>query len=137
LKVFKFFPVVFPSSPAYVFHSIPVIALVLLFIPYTTIMSSVPSVPDESGSRKRSRATTMTRSNITACMRCRQKKKRCDQNVPVSTFMSCSFQNYASDTIFLQRCGLCETAGAECVGYDAVAKRHVPRRSICRCSLSY
>ncbi|KEF57359.1 uncharacterized protein A1O9_05276, partial [Exophiala aquamarina CBS 119918] len=45
--------------------------------------------------------------NRTACIRCRRKKKRCDQKLP--------------------RCSLCETAGAECVGYDAVAKRHVPR----------
>ncbi|KAJ9155239.1 Positive regulator of purine utilization [Pleurostoma richardsiae] len=43
----------------------------------------------------------------TACIRCRQKKKRCDQQLP--------------------KCRLCALAGVECLGYDAVAKRQVPR----------
>ncbi|KAI1627966.1 fungal-specific transcription factor domain-containing protein [Exophiala viscosa] len=47
------------------------------------------------------------RSNITACIRCRRKKKRCDQELP--------------------KCGLCEDAGAECVSYDAASQRQMPR----------
>ncbi|KAL1979786.1 hypothetical protein VTN96DRAFT_5193 [Rasamsonia emersonii] len=49
---------------------------------------------------------TLARSNITACIRCRRRKQKCDQKLP--------------------RCHSCEKAGVDCVGYDAVAKRHVP-----------
>ncbi|UPK93727.1 hypothetical protein LCI18_004662 [Fusarium solani-melongenae] len=45
-----------------------------------------------------------------ACIRCRQKKKRCDQKLP--------------------KCRLCEQAGVECLGYDAAAVRQVPRSYI-------
>ncbi|OJJ50365.1 hypothetical protein ASPZODRAFT_13449 [Penicilliopsis zonata CBS 506.65] len=47
---------------------------------------------------------------VTACLRCRQKKKRCDQKLP--------------------KCRLCELAGVECLGYDAVTRRKVPRSYI-------
>ncbi len=49
----------------------------------------------------------MARSNISACRRCRQKKKKCDGTLP--------------------KCSLCQIAGAECVSWDAVAQRQVPR----------
>ncbi|EXJ83581.1 hypothetical protein A1O1_07204 [Capronia coronata CBS 617.96] len=51
--------------------------------------------------------TRSNKTNITACIRCRRKKKRCDQKLP--------------------RCSLCELAGTECVNYDALTSRHVPR----------
>ncbi|KAI1623940.1 fungal-specific transcription factor domain-containing protein [Exophiala viscosa] len=50
---------------------------------------------------------SMARSNITACLRCRHKKKRCDQQLP--------------------KCRMCQNAGVECVSYDAVARRQIPR----------
>ncbi|KAM0541587.1 hypothetical protein ACHAPJ_013189 [Fusarium lateritium] len=53
------------------------------------------------------RISSLGRNNTTACLRCRQKKKRCDQKLP--------------------RCRLCELAGVECLAYDAAAKRQVPR----------
>ncbi|KIW47019.1 uncharacterized protein PV06_02633 [Exophiala oligosperma] len=37
----------------------------------------------------------------------------------------------------LKKCGLCEAAGEECVGYDSVAKRNVPRRSGSRYAFSH
>ncbi|PLB51406.1 hypothetical protein P170DRAFT_433416 [Aspergillus steynii IBT 23096] len=47
------------------------------------------------------------RAAITACIRCRQKKKRCDQRLP--------------------KCCLCDAAGEECLAYDIATKRRVPR----------
>ncbi|KAK7216703.1 hypothetical protein V2G26_004706 [Clonostachys chloroleuca] len=47
------------------------------------------------------------RYHLTACVRCRQKKKRCDRKLPT--------------------CKLCEIAGVECIEYDSIAQRHVPR----------
>ncbi|OJJ53771.1 hypothetical protein ASPSYDRAFT_61754 [Aspergillus sydowii CBS 593.65] len=45
--------------------------------------------------------------NVSSCTRCRQRKTRCDQQLP--------------------QCGACEKAGARCVGYDPLMKREVPR----------
>ncbi|KAL4894888.1 fungal-specific transcription factor domain-containing protein [Aspergillus ambiguus] len=45
--------------------------------------------------------------NVSSCTRCRQRKSRCDQQLP--------------------QCGACEKAGARCVGYDPLMKREVPR----------
>lgn len=45
--------------------------------------------------------------NVSSCTRCRQRKTRCDQQLP--------------------QCGTCEKAGARCVGYDPLMKREVPR----------
>lgn len=45
--------------------------------------------------------------NVSTCTRCRQRKTRCDQQLP--------------------QCGTCEKAGARCVGYDPLMKREVPR----------
>ncbi|KAF2008547.1 hypothetical protein BU24DRAFT_429382 [Aaosphaeria arxii CBS 175.79] len=56
------------------------------------------------------RPLSLARGNITACVRCHQKKKRCDQKLPA--------------------CGLCEAAGVPCSSYDRVAKRQVPRSYI-------
>ncbi|KAL6400168.1 fungal specific transcription factor domain-containing protein [Ilyonectria robusta] len=47
---------------------------------------------------------------MTACARCRQKKRRCDQQLP--------------------SCRLCRLAGTDCVEYDTVAGRQVPRSYI-------
>ncbi|TPX18478.1 uncharacterized protein E0L32_011591 [Thyridium curvatum] len=61
-------------------------------------------------SRASSKASAQDRVSRTACIRCRQKKKRCDQQLP--------------------KCRLCDLAGVECLGYDTVAKRQVPRSYI-------
>lgn len=45
--------------------------------------------------------------NVSACNRCRSRKNRCDQNLPA--------------------CSACEKAGVDCVGYDPLTKRTVPR----------
>ncbi|KUJ13887.1 uncharacterized protein LY89DRAFT_784731 [Mollisia scopiformis] len=55
-------------------------------------------------------AKTLTRANITACLRCRRKKQKCDQGLP--------------------SCGPCQKANVECVGYDAVTQRPAPRSYI-------
>ncbi|CZR58694.1 uncharacterized protein PAC_08586 [Phialocephala subalpina] len=55
-------------------------------------------------------AKTLTRSNITACLRCRRKKQKCDKKLP--------------------SCGPCQKANEECVGYDAVTQRPAPRSYI-------
>lgn len=46
--------------------------------------------------------------NVSACYRCRRRKHKCDQRLPA--------------------CSTCEKAGEKCVGYDPIAKRHIPRR---------
>jgi len=46
--------------------------------------------------------------NVSACNRCRLRKNRCDQRLP--------------------SCASCEKASVNCVGYDAIAKREIPRR---------
>lgn len=45
--------------------------------------------------------------NVSACNRCRQRKNRCDQNLPA--------------------CSSCEKAGVKCVGFDPITKREIPR----------
>ena len=45
--------------------------------------------------------------NVSACNRCRTRKNRCDQKLP--------------------RCSGCEKANVECVGFDPVSKRAIPR----------
>lgn len=45
--------------------------------------------------------------NVSACNRCRSRKNRCDQNLPA--------------------CSACEKVGVDCVGYDPLTKRTVPR----------
>ncbi|EXJ67826.1 uncharacterized protein A1O5_09172 [Cladophialophora psammophila CBS 110553] len=45
--------------------------------------------------------------NVSACNRCRIRKNRCDQRLPV--------------------CSACEKANVRCVGYDPITKREIPR----------
>ena len=45
--------------------------------------------------------------NVSACNRCRQRKNKCDQNLPA--------------------CSSCEKAGVKCVGFDPLTKREIPR----------
>lgn len=45
--------------------------------------------------------------NVSACNRCRQRKNRCDQNLPA--------------------CSSCAKAGIKCVGFDPITKREIPR----------
>lgn len=45
--------------------------------------------------------------NVSACNRCRQRKNRCDQGLPA--------------------CSACAKARVECVGFDPITKREVPR----------
>lgn len=46
--------------------------------------------------------------NVSACNRCRLRKNRCDQKLP--------------------SCASCEKASVNCVGYDPITKREIPRR---------
>ncbi len=48
--------------------------------------------------------------NVSACNRCRLRKNRCDQRLP--------------------SCASCEKAGVDCVGYDPITKREIPRRLV-------
>ncbi|KAH8169004.1 fungal specific transcription factor domain-containing protein [Sarocladium implicatum] len=53
------------------------------------------------------RSNLAGRTSNTACGRCRQKKKKCDQKLP--------------------KCRLCESAGVECYAYDPLTKKPIPR----------
>ncbi|KAK1993330.1 hypothetical protein LX36DRAFT_258148 [Colletotrichum falcatum] len=55
------------------------------------------------------RRSNVRRTNVTACMRCRARKQRCDQNIPA--------------------CSNCERAGVECVSLD-IDGRATPRSYI-------
>lgn len=46
--------------------------------------------------------------SLSTCNRCRIRKHRCDQRLPI--------------------CANCEKVGAPCVGYDPVTKKEIPRR---------
>ncbi|KAK4552032.1 hypothetical protein LTR86_010709 [Recurvomyces mirabilis] len=48
--------------------------------------------------------------NVSACHRCRNRKNRCDQQLP--------------------RCSNCEKANVKCVGFDPVSKRAIPRNYV-------
>ena len=48
--------------------------------------------------------------NVSACNRCRLRKNKCDHRLP--------------------RCASCEKAGVNCVGYDPITKREIPRRQV-------
>ncbi|KAI7053194.1 hypothetical protein KC352_g45259, partial [Hortaea werneckii] len=52
-------------------------------------------------------ASTTNFRNVSACNRCRSRKNRCDQKLP--------------------RCTGCEKAKVQCVGFDPVSKRQIPR----------
>src|SRR5947207_1637518 len=57
--------------------------------------------------------------NVSACNRCRLRKNRCDQRLPA--------------------CASCEKAQVQCVGYDPITKREIPRRyvSLLHCVLIF
>ncbi|KAL5889250.1 hypothetical protein ACKVWC_004489 [Pyricularia oryzae] len=61
---------------------------------------SVTSIPGQSSNFR----------NVSACSRCRARKNRCDQRLP--------------------NCTGCEKAGVDCIGYDPITKREVPRSYI-------
>lgn len=61
---------------------------------------SVTSIPGQSSNFR----------NVSACSRCRARKNRCDQRLP--------------------NCTGCEKAGVDCIGYDPITKREVPRRLV-------
>ena len=46
--------------------------------------------------------------NVSACHRCRKRKHKCDLRLPA--------------------CSACKKAGENCVGYDPITKRDIPRR---------
>ena len=83
--------------------------------PYTKTIPSVPnfatskSSPPSRLASLHSPASSSTSSfrNVSACNRCRQRKNRCDQNLPA--------------------CSSCEKAGVKCVGFDPITKREIPR----------
>ncbi|KAK7219810.1 hypothetical protein V2G26_007813 [Clonostachys chloroleuca] len=66
-------------------------------------LSQMDSPPSSAPADRVSRFKVGT----TACVRCRQKKKRCDRKLP--------------------RCRPCESAGVECYGFEPAANRQVPR----------
>ncbi|KAI9794473.1 MAG: Fungal specific transcription factor [Piccolia ochrophora] len=73
-----------------------------------------PTSPTAKGPRASSPPASIPASgvasfrNVSACNRCRLRKNRCDQRLPV--------------------CASCEKAGVSCVGYDAITKKEIPRR---------
>lgn len=83
--------------------------------PYAKPFSTLPNfVTSKSSSpsglnSQHSLASSSTSSfrNVSACNRCRQRKNRCDQNLPA--------------------CSSCERAGVKCVGFDPITKREIPR----------
>ncbi len=68
------------------------------------LISSTSLLP--SGSPSNPAAPSSFR-NVSACNRCRQRKNRCDQRLP--------------------SCSPCEKAGVNCVGFDPLTKREIPR----------
>ncbi len=48
--------------------------------------------------------------NVSACHRCRLRKNRCDLGLP--------------------SCASCDKAGVNCVSYDPITKKEIPRRSV-------
>ena len=68
--------------------------------------SAGPHGSDDGVAGAAANSTTNFR-NVSACNRCRTRKNRCDQKLP--------------------RCTGCEKARVECVGFDPVSKRTIPR----------
>ncbi|KAI6382394.1 hypothetical protein MCOR25_000691 [Pyricularia grisea] len=66
----------------------------------SSIDGSVTTIPGQSSNFR----------NVSACSRCRARKNRCDQRLP--------------------NCTGCEKAGVDCIGYDPITKREVPRSYI-------
>ncbi|TLD26435.1 hypothetical protein PspLS_04722 [Pyricularia sp. CBS 133598] len=66
----------------------------------SSINGSVTAIPGQSSNFR----------NVSACSRCRARKNRCDQRLP--------------------NCTGCEKAGVDCIGYDPITKREVPRSYI-------
>jgi len=72
------------------------------------------AVPGEAASPSAFVETSSTSAssfrNVSACNRCRTRKNKCDQNLPA--------------------CTGCVKANVQCVGYDPVLKREIPRRLV-------
>ncbi|TLS28883.1 hypothetical protein PpBr36_01004 [Pyricularia pennisetigena] len=66
----------------------------------SSINGSITTIPGQSSNFR----------NVSACSRCRARKNRCDQRLP--------------------NCTGCEKAGVDCIGYDPITKREVPRSYI-------
>ncbi|KAK5740764.1 hypothetical protein LTR17_004354 [Elasticomyces elasticus] len=72
--------------------------------------TSPMSVTPESGASPIAASSTTNFRNVSACNRCRNRKNRCDQALP--------------------RCSNCQKAKIECVGFDPVSKRAIPRNYV-------
>ncbi|KAI4131716.1 MAG: hypothetical protein LQ338_001117 [Usnochroma carphineum] len=72
--------------------------------PLASAVSTPQTIPPSSTSNVT--ASSAFR-NVSACNRCRQRKNRCDQNLP--------------------SCSSCEKARVKCVGFDPITKREIPR----------
>lgn len=67
----------------------------------------LPTTQSSSPSALQTSSASSSFRNVSACNRCRQRKNRCDQNLPA--------------------CSSCEKAGVKCVGFDPITKREIPR----------
>ncbi|KAK3650657.1 hypothetical protein LTR56_006062 [Elasticomyces elasticus] len=68
------------------------------------------SLSVEAGASPNAASSTTNFRNVSACNRCRNRKNRCDQALP--------------------RCSNCQKAKVECVGFDPVSKRAIPRNYV-------
>ena len=67
-------------------------------------------LPSSSTTTTTTTTTTSSFRNISACNRCRLRKNRCDQNLPA--------------------CSACAKAHQQCVGFDPLTKREIPRNYV-------
>ena len=79
---------------------------------HESFVNNIPELPTTKSSSPSASLSPLNASvssfrNVSACNRCRQRKNRCDQNLPA--------------------CSSCEKAGVKCVGFDPITKREIPR----------